>query len=647
MTNLNAHTFLVRRPPPGLPLAFLLSLLTALVYWPGLDGGFIFDDLASIVDNGRLHAESINAKSLARAAHSFDPGGLGRPLAMISFAVDHAIGGLDPWGYKFSNLLVHLINALLVFALVRSLFGFARIPDDKRDLAAAAIALLWAIHPLQVSTVLYVVQRMEMLSLTFILMALLAYLHARDRQIKGKNGWPWLMTCVPLLVLGLASKETAALLPIYTLSLELTVLGFLAKKPLVSRSWRWLYAAGAVIGVLIFVFMVYPKYATSEAYFIRDFTFDQRLLSQLRILPMYLGQIVLPLPHLMTFYYDDFPASQGLFAPHTTALGGLLLVTLLVVALMLRRRAPMFSLGILWFFAAHAMTSNIVPLELVFEHRNYFALLGILLSVGDLVSRIQLKDGLALRYVSIAVVTVGFALLAAIRVATWGDPFLLATDLVDKNPRSSRASTDLGAIYLEMTDGHKYSPFYDFALREFERGSQLPTASVISDQALILTAASAGRPIKDMWWIRLIGKLRTDTIRPDTSSAMFGLLQNRSRGVELDDTRLTEAFMVLFSRATLSAVSYAQFGNYALTYRRDETLADRMFVKAIEQSVSRPDYAERVVSLLIEQRHLRQARVALVRAIELGLVEETRFDLTTLQIDQERVKFHLHDAGKK
>lgn len=101
--------------------ATLLLACTVLVYWPGLSGDFIFDDRPTIVDNPRAHSEHLDADSLSRAAWSFDPGGtLGsRPLSMASFGINHAIGGLDPWGYKVAGLLVHLLNALLVFALVR------------------------------------------------------------------------------------------------------------------------------------------------------------------------------------------------------------------------------------------------------------------------------------------------------------------------------------------------------------------------------------------------------------------------------------------------------------------------------------------------------------------------------------------------
>ncbi|MBS7457723.1 hypothetical protein [Coralloluteibacterium stylophorae] len=600
--------------------ALALLLLTAAVYWPGMSGGFIFDDLPSIVDNERLHIETLGPQALARAASSFEPGGLGRPLVMTTFGIDHAIGGLDPRGYKVSGLLVHLINGLLVLALSSRLLRMGGIAASRGGMAATAVALVWATHPLQVSTVLYVVQRMETLSLTFVLVALLAYLRGRAQQMQGSRGWPWLLACVPLVALGLASKETAALFPAFALGLELTLLRFGAASPATARNWRWTYAVFTVGALAAFALLVVPRYANPDSYFIRDFNAAERVLTQLRILPMYLGQILLPLPQTLTFYYDDFSPSRGLLHPLTTALGGALLLGLFGAALALRRRMPLFALGILWFFAAHALTSSVIPLELAFEHRNYFALLGILLAVADLVRRIPMKDGPALKYAAVGAVVCGLCVLTAIRSATWGDPFLLATDLADRNPSSARASNDLAAIYQQMTDGYPNSPFQDFALREFERGAGLPGSSIVSDQGLILTATAAGRPVPDAWWERLIQKLRHGRITPETSMALFGLLGNRYRGVELDDERLTEAFLTLFQRTTLPAHSYAQFGDYLLKYADDPALAERMFAKAVRESADNPAYAQQVVDVLDQEGYREQAAHARGVANEAGIV---------------------------
>ncbi|WP_407354121.1 tetratricopeptide repeat protein [Luteimonas sp. R10] len=602
----------------------LMLLVAAAVYWPGLSGGFIFDDVSTIVDNERVHATALNAESLARAARSFEPGGtLGsRPIAMASFAVDHVFDGLDPWRYKLIGLLVHLANTLLIFVLIRHVLSLPAVGGQAWALpASGAIALLWAIHPLQASTVLYVVQRMETLSLTFVLLALLAYLRGRSLQQRGRRAWPWLLACLPLVGLGMAAKESAVLFPAYALALELTILGFAAADRRTARVWRIGYGAAVAVATATFLFVVVPHY-WSDGYLTRDFGTAERLLTQLRVLPLYLGQILLPLPGSMPFYYDHLAPSRGLLDPASTLFGGLLLLALLTASFTLRRRAPLFALGVLWFFAAHALTSNVVALELVFEHRNYFALLGVLLAVADGVRRIPLQDGPGLKYVAVAAIIAGFGFLAIIRSSTWGNPFLLATDLAARNPQSARASADLAAVYLEMTDGYPNSPFNDFAMREFERGSRLPGASIVSDQGLILTAAQAGRPVKEEWWLRLVDKVKRGTLSPETTGALFGLLQNRYKGVPLNDDHLIDAFIALFERTSLPPYSYAQFGDYVLTKVGDEALADQVFKLAMERSQEHPDYARQMVDVLRREGHLRQARVALKRAHELNMLTD-------------------------
>ena len=132
--------------------------------------------------------------------------------------------------------------------------------------------------------------------------------------------------------------------------------------------------------------------------------------------------MLLPLPRFLTFYYDTLEPSRGLLDPPTTALGGLFLAALAAAAWTLRQRRPLLALGILWFFAAHFLTSNVVPLELMFEHRNYFALFGVLLALADLVRLVPTSDGPAIKYLGVGAMVTGFAVFGAIRAAMWSNP---------------------------------------------------------------------------------------------------------------------------------------------------------------------------------------------------------------------------------
>lgn len=601
------------------PAAFLLALLTIAVFFPGLGGSFLFDDFPNIITNPRIQAEALDAENLGRAAKAYEHGAYGRPLATISFAVDYYLaGGYDAPQFKRTSLLVHVVNALLVLALSNSLLRICGVA--RPAIPAFAIALAWAAHPLQVSSVLYIVQRMETLSATFVLAALIAYLRGRMQQIEGGAGATWIAASILLAAIGLLSKETAVLFPLYALTIELTLLRFRAADAAVTRRWRLTYLAGAIAGGLAFAVLILPMYLDPVSYSFREFGLLERLLSQLRILPMYLGWILLPLPGQLTFYYDDFAASQGLLSPATTLAGGLLLAALLGGALAARERFPLAALGVLWFFAAHFLTSNVVPFELVFEHRNYLASLGILVAVFDFVRRIPMRDGPALLRAGVGAVLLGLMALCAIRAATWGEPLLLASELARMNQNSARASNDLGEQYMVLAGNSADSPFYSLAEREFERGSRLPTASPLTEQALILLAATAGQVPKQEWWDRLDSKLRERTIGPQEKGAVFGLLHQRRKGLELDDQRLGQSLRILFERTKMEPVAYAQFGDYALENLGDEELATRMFVASINANPKDVDYAHRIIAALVSDNRPEQAKAVMDRAVELGLI---------------------------
>jgi len=167
-----------------------LAVLVGLVYWPGLPGPWLFDDFSNIRGNTFLRVSALDWQSLRSAASSLEPGPLGRPIAYLSFALDHYLhGDASPYAYKLTNLAIHGLNALLLAALLGSVFGRLAtrrvLPARLAAPATLALTALWALHPIQISSVLYVVQRMTSLSATFTLAALLCLLRARESIFVG------------------------------------------------------------------------------------------------------------------------------------------------------------------------------------------------------------------------------------------------------------------------------------------------------------------------------------------------------------------------------------------------------------------------------------------------------------------------------
>ncbi|MCP5438815.1 MAG: hypothetical protein H6960_11725 [Chromatiaceae bacterium] len=171
-------------------LILLVALLvTAFVYAGGLNGPFLFDDHIHITQNRWVKIDSLSWPDMTQAwQSSFSAFPSNRPLAQLSFGINHALSGLDPWAFKTTNLAIHLLSGLLVFVFIRlvlrALAGDTTL-SQRDTFVAAAVAAVWLLHPMHVSTVLYAVQRMTGLSTLFTLAALSSYFWGRIRIAEG------------------------------------------------------------------------------------------------------------------------------------------------------------------------------------------------------------------------------------------------------------------------------------------------------------------------------------------------------------------------------------------------------------------------------------------------------------------------------
>lgn len=594
-------------------------VVVVLAYWPALSGGFIFDDYPIFAENPNIH---VTGWSWAEWHHvwAWAEGNIHRPLAMLTYALNYALGG-SPFGFKLTNLVIHVFNTWLVWLLAHRILTAAWSDDSStrtRSISywALAVALAWAIHPLQVSAVMYVVQRMELMSFTFTLLALLTWWHGRQQQLDGRAGWPWFVLCGAIGIVGWGAKETIVLVPGYMLLLELTVLHFAAGRKRTARLWRWLYAAGCVLALLVTVFYVFPHYATPGAYAGRNFTAWERELTQLRALPMYLYWSVMPLPSHLVFYYDDYVASTSLLHPLSTLFGGLLLLALLAVAFVMRRRRPVLALGISWFFVAHALTSAPIGLELVFEHRNYPALLGVVLALADIVYWAACKSRSRVPLLAAGAVMLACLSLTVVRAATWGSPLLLATTLASNNPDSARAAQDLARRYMAMSGGNAASPLYSLAIQELERGATLPGSSPLAEQALLLEAAkNPDLGPTQPWWDSFFHKLRTKALIPDTYAALHRLMTVRTDGHPgIDAHQLAKAYAIAVQRNPRRASMRAEYAELLGATLHDENAAAAQWRKTLEHVKKVDDYAPRLLAHLLDENREREAEAVVATA---------------------------------
>lgn len=416
--------------------AVAATILVILLYLPGLKGSWLVDDTPNIgvflsftPDNAPYHGIIFSNNS----------GPLGRPVSMASFALNHVAGLFSPYALKASNLCIHLANALLLFLLLHRIF-LSRAPTTKFSplTLAAALSLCWAILPIHISSVLYIVQRMTLLAAFFSLLSLLAYVAGRQAMGAGalRRGLLLLAACfVVFLPLAFFAKESAFSTLPWLLLLELFLFQPAAQKHMGKIVTGLVLAAVAAAILLVLVL------GLDKAYLWRDFSLTERLLSEARAVCSYARNIFLPDNSVMGVFHDDYPVSQGLFSPWTTAPALMAIAALVLASIMTAGRyAWMVSLGILLFLSGHLIESSIIPLELYFEHRNYLPAIGLLLAVSQLLLASPLSRKSIMLILALYFSVLAFSTYQ--RTQIWGDNNTLLEISALHHPQSVRAWTD-------------------------------------------------------------------------------------------------------------------------------------------------------------------------------------------------------------
>jgi hypothetical protein len=596
--------------------------VTLAIYWPGLSGGFLFDDYPNIVDNKGVQPSDASLPSLMDAALSSPSSEFKRPLASLSFAANYLAAGLDPYWMKLTNLLIHLLNGWLVYLLSLALLRSDPTREHQRaSLVAALIAACWMLLPINLTAVLYVVQRMESMANLFVLLGLLGYVAGRRRMIdsagRAGTGWGGFILCAGSITiptaLGLLAKETAVMLPLYALLVEWMLFHFgkplepsaSVAEPRPEHSPRLdprvvgLFLLVLVLPMIAGLAWLLPGLLKPETWAARDFTMSTRLLSEARIIVDYIAWTLLPTPSALSFYHDDFRISTGLLAPWSTLVCVVLLATLVALMLWLRRRMPLAALGIGLFLGCQLLTGTILPLELIYEHRNYFASFGLLLAIVPLLAAPRTFPLPLPRYALLGGLALCWGILTALTAYAWGNPLRLAQDLAARAATSPRAQYELGRTYIIYSHYDPASPFTRLAYPPLERAAALPNSSILPEQALIFMNARMHLPPKDAWWDSLIAKLNAHKPGVQDESSLGALVQcARIHQCDLPRARMMEAFMAALSHPNPSARLLATYGDYAWNVLDDHSLGFRMTREAVRASPQEPAYRITLVRML-------------------------------------------------
>lgn len=467
-----------------------------LIYSNTFNAAWQFDDLPNITLNPYMHLEQLDSDSLIRAMYAspyemrYEGQRLYRPVAALSLALNWFVGRDDVFGYHLINALVHFATAFFLYLSISYLLKAPNLPP-RQELQIHHIgllaALLWAMHPIQTQAVTYIIQRMAAMAALFTIGGIFFYVRFRHRNA-GRWRYLNLLFCGLFYALGMGSKENAAMLPLSLALIEIIFYQNIADK----RTRKKIVAVtfGLSIGILFLGTVLFyflhgnPIDYMSELYVRRPFSLAERLMTEARVIFKYLSLIFWPSVERLSLIHS-IPLSTSLWVPWTTLPCIAALVGMVCGSLAGIRKYPLVAFGILFFLLNHVVESTFIPLEIIFEHRNYLPSLFLFLPVAAAMeiglSYCQ-KQGRAITSVTMIGVIV---LLAALGIGTylrnlaWVTPRTLWHDVLRKAPDNPRS-------YQVLADQYKAENRLDYALALLTKSIDLQKGRPSESMALSL-----------------------------------------------------------------------------------------------------------------------------------------------------------------
>lgn len=438
----------------------VIFLWGMLIYANSVNGRFQFDDYPVIVHNPVIRTTHLGELwNSVRHPTRF--------LAYVTFALNYRLNGLDPAGYHIVNILIHLINAVLVFQLIRLIFQTPWIKKNWKNqngtTIAAVCALLFVSHPVQTESVTYITQRFTSLAVFFYLASLCFFLAGRLKAGLNKN------KAFLFFVLSGVCAAGGMLTKQITLTLPLMIL--LSEWMFFERSSKQTWLRLTVPAVLFFLLI--PGMYLFDAAGILSITHDSGshrgdlitsqsyALTQPRVVMTYLRLLVFPVNQNLLY---DFRISERL-SDAKTLLSLVSIVFLFLGGLRLYKVNRLYSFGIFWFLITLMVESTVIPIRhVIFEHRVYLPSVGFFLAAAVLLFRLTEKRNV---FVPAGVIIVLiFSVLTVKRNLVWKDGVTMWQDVVRKSPGQARPYYNLGYEYLKSRD-------LDPALQNFSKALEI------------------------------------------------------------------------------------------------------------------------------------------------------------------------------
>ena len=341
-----------------------LFILLCLAYGNSLHGVWVFDDHHDILRN-----QVLSSFTWSDFVQKYITDHFFRPLAILSFVMNYHFGGYDIYGYHIVNFIIHYISAIFIFLFVYKTMLLPSIADTYKDYAysiALLTAVFWCTSPLHVTAVTFVTQRYTSLAGMFYFMSMFFFVQGRTAG-KQSSAIRQYTFCAIGAVMAFLSKDNAAMLPVSLYLYDLLLIRRAGKDEVLKDLKRVMWPLAVLMLLATLYLATTPFPLDYKSY---TFTMKERLLTEPRIVLFYLSLLIYPVPTRLTFD-QDYILSSSLFDPWTTGVSIFIILGLMGYAFTDMRKRPLMAFCILFFFINLLIESSFIPIEIIWEYRNY------------------------------------------------------------------------------------------------------------------------------------------------------------------------------------------------------------------------------------------------------------------------------------
>lgn len=507
-----------------------LFFLLLIIYSNSFYGDWHFDDFYNIVSNPYIQIKDFSWDNIKHCVYGLEQKNPSRPLSYLSFALNYYFDGTNIFGYHVVNFAIHYLAAVFLFLFI---YNTLKLPllKDRYEKFAYSVALLasffWAINPVLVTSVSYIVQRMASMAGMFYIMSMYFYLKARTTE-KTFHSVVLFICCTLSGLSAILSKENAVMLPVSLLLFDLFLIQGINK----NNVKRFVKITTFPLIIILLFGLIYTGGLSGafDGYNFRDFTMGERLLTEPRVIIFYLSLLFYPINSRLTLLYDT-DISHSLFYPWTTLPAIILILTAMGLAIYFSKKRPLLSFCIIFYFLNHLIEGSIFNLELIYEHRNYIPAMLLFVPVSFFV--ISLLNYFSSRKtLQFSIFTVLLIILAVTGYATYNrnaifsDDFLLWFDNNEKYPNLSRTHSNLGNAYIKNNQRNKGLLEYEKAMSLNNFGGIYPRA--IQEHNLGLYKFSEGKYDEALPYFESSSKVLPNYISNTIYIAKINVLKDQS-----------------------------------------------------------------------------------------------------------------------